>query len=60
MMKQIKLLKKLFKSLKNRYQNNFESMKSSESLFDNVHLLYYKCHKINSNRGRSYIDWIKI
>ena len=60
MMKQIKLLKKLFKSLKNRYKNNFESMKSSESVFDNVHLLYYKCHKINSNRGGSYIDWIKI
>ena len=60
MMKQIKLLKKLFKSLKNRYQNNFESMKSSESVFDNVHLLYHKCHKINSNRGGSYIDWIKI
>ena len=60
MMKQIKLLKKLFKSLKNRYQNNFESMKSSESVFDNVHLLYYKCHKINSNHGGSYIDWIKI
>ena len=59
-MKQLKLLKKLFKSLKNRYQNNFESMKSSESVFDNVHLLYYKCHKINSNRGGSYIDWIKI
>ena len=60
MMKQIKLLKKVFKSLKNRYQNNFELMKSSESVFDNVHLLYYKCHKINSNRGGSYIDWIKI
>ena len=60
MMKQIKLLKKLFKSLKNRYQNNFELMKSSESVFDNVHLLYYECHKINSNRGGSYIDWIKI
>ena len=27
-----------------------------------VHLLYYKCHKINPNRGGSYIDsldWIK-
>ena len=60
MMKQIKLLKKLFKSLKNRYQNNFELMKSSESVFNNVHLLYYKCHKINSNHGGSYIDWIKI
>ena len=26
------------------------------------HLLYYKCHKVNPNHGRSYIDfpdWIK-
>ena len=30
-------------------------MKSSEFVFDYVHLLYYKCHKINQNRGGSYI-----
>ena len=37
-------------------------MKGSEFVFDYVHLLYYKCHKINSNRNGSYIDspdWIK-
>ena len=37
-------------------------MKGSESVFDYVHLLYYKCHEINPNRGGSYIDspdWIK-
>ena len=48
--------------LKNRYQNNFESMEGSEFVFDYVNLLYYKCHKINPNRGESYIDspdWIK-
>ena len=31
-------------------------------LFSVCHLLYYKCHKINPNRGGSYIDspdWIK-
>ena len=31
-------------------------------LFDFVHLLYYKCHKINSSRVGSYIDspeWLK-
>ena len=38
----VEILKELFHSLKNRYQNNFESMKSSEFY---VHLLYYKCHK---------------
>ena len=37
-------------------------MKGSAFVFDYVHLLYYKCHKINLNRGGSYIDspvWIK-
>ena len=56
------VMKKLFKSLKNRYQNNLESMKGSEFVFDYVHLLYYKCHKINPNCVGSYKDspnWIK-
>ena len=52
------VIKELFKSLKNRYQNNFESMKVREFVFDYVHLLYYKCYKINPNCGESYIDWI--
>ena len=54
--------KELIDWLKDRYQNNFESMKGSEFFFDYVHLLYYKCHEINPNRGGSYIcspDWIK-
>ena len=34
-----KVIKKLFKSLRNRYQNNLESMKNSELLFDYVYLL---------------------
>ena len=37
-------------------------MKASEFVFDYVHLLHYKRHKINRNRGGSYIDppdWIK-
>ena len=35
-------------------------MKGSEFVY--VRLLYYKCHKINSNRDGSYIDspnWMK-
>ena len=31
-------------------------MKGNEFFFDYVHLMYYKCHKINLNRGESYID----
>ena len=50
------VIEELFDSLKNRYQNNLESMKDSESVFDHVHLLYYKCDKINPNRVGSYID----
>ena len=31
-------------------------MKGSEFVFDNVHLLYYKCHTTSPNCGGSYID----
>ena len=48
--------KELFDSLKNRYQNNFESMNGGEFVFDYAHLLYYKCNKINPNRGGSHTD----
>ena len=32
-------------------------MRGSEFVFDYVHLLYYKCHKINLNCDGSYIDF---
>ena len=32
------VIKELFDSFKNRYQNNLESMKGTESVFDYVHL----------------------
>ena len=47
-------VKDFFDSLKNRYQNNLILMKGSQFVFNYVHLMYYKCHKINPNRGRSY------
>ena len=50
-----KVLKELFDSLKNKYQNNLELMKGSELVFNYVHLLYFKCYKINLDGGRSYI-----
>ena len=50
------VIKELFDLLKNRYQSNLESMKGSEIVFDYIHLLYYKWHKINPNCGGSYID----
>ena len=37
-------------------------MESSEFVFNFVHLLYYKCHKINPNCGglyKDFPDWIK-
>ena len=55
------VIKELFDSLKNRYQNNLEWMKGSEFVFNYVHLLYDK-YKINLNLAGSYIDspdWIK-
>ena len=56
------VIEEFFKSLKNRYQNSLESIKSSEFVFDQVHLLYYKCNKTILNRGESYtdsLDWIR-
>ena len=56
------VIKEFFDSLKSKYQNNLESIKGSEFVLDYVQLLYYKCHKINPNRGGSYLDspnWIK-
>ena len=56
------VIKELFVSLKNRYQSNLESVNGKEFVIDYVHLLYQKFHKINPNRGGSYIDspdWIK-
>ena len=48
------VIEELSDSLKNRYQNNLESMRGSQLVFDNVHLLYYKCHRIHFNCGGSY------
>ena len=56
------VVKERFDSLKSRNQNNLESMKDSKFDFDYVHLLYYKCRKISTNCGGSYIDspdWIR-
>ena len=56
------VIEELFGLLKNIYQNNLESVKGSEFVFDYVQLLYYKCHKINPNCIGSYIDspdWMK-
>ena len=50
------VIKEPFDSLKNRYKNNLESIKDSDFVLDYVHLLYYKCHKINLNRSSPY--WI--
>ena len=51
-----KVIKELLDSLKNRYQNNLESIKGSEFVLDYFQLLYYKCHKINLNGGGSCIN----
>ena len=57
-----KAIKELFDSMANRYQNNLESMKGNNFVFNYVQLLYYKCHETNPNRDGSYVDspdWIK-
>ena len=56
------VIKNFLNNSKKRYHNNLEKMESSEFVFNYVHLLYYKCHKLNLNPGGSHIDfpdWIK-
>ena len=56
------VIKEAFDLFKNRHQNNLESMKRSEFIFDCIQLLFNKCHKINPNHDGSYIDsavWIE-
>ena len=59
----MKSLKKLFKSLLQKYQERLEEkMRGSEFVFDSDDLLHYKLQKISLNRGGSYIDspeWLK-
>ena len=53
----------LFQSLLSRYQIGLKTLrKIRKFVFDYVHLLYYKFHKISPKRGGSYMDspdWIK-
>ena len=57
------VIEELFESLFNRYQIGLEtSMRGCDFIFDFVHFLCYKCHKIYPNRSGSYIDspnWTK-
>ena len=50
------VIEELFELLLNRYQNSFKKlMRGSEFVFNYVHLLYYKCYKIDHNCGGSYL-----
>ena len=51
------IIKELFKSLLQRYQENLqEKMRGSDFAFDGVNFLYYDFNKISISRGGSYID----
>ena len=57
------IIKELFKSLLQRYQENLqEKTRGSDFVFDGVNFLYYDFNKISISRGGSYIDspkWLK-
>ena len=51
------IMEELLQSLLSRYRVGLEtSIKGSEFVFDCIHLLYYKYHKTNPNRGGLYIS----
>ena len=57
------VIEELFESILSKCQIWLEkTMRGSDFVFDWVYLLYFKCRKVNSNLGESYIDspdWIK-
>ena len=54
------IIKELFKSLLQRYQENLqEKMKGSDFAFDGVNYLYYDLNKISISKSGSYIDSLK-
>ena len=57
------VIEEFLQQLLSSYRIGLEtSMKDTEFVFDFVHLLYYKYHKINPNQGGSYLktlNWIK-
>ena len=54
------IIKELFKSLLQRYQENLqEKMRSSDFVFDGVNFSYYDFNKISISRGGSYIHSLK-
>ena len=57
------VIKVLFKSLLQRYQENLqEKMKGSDFIFNGINYLYYDLNKVNISKGGSYIDsqkWLK-
>ena len=61
--KEDEAFKGLFESLLSRYQTGLKTlMKGTDFIFDYVHFLYYKCHKISLNHCGLYKDspdWIK-
>ena len=44
-----KVIKELFDSLENRYQNNLESIKGNTFVFEYLPLLYCRCLKIDTS-----------
>ena len=53
------IIKKIFESFLQRYQEALEESTEEIVFFLSVDLLYYKLHKISLNRGGLYIDSLK-
>ena len=57
------VIKVLYKSLLQKYQDNLQNkMKSSDFIFNGVNYLYYDLNEVSISKGGSYIDspkWLK-
>ena len=53
------IIKELFRSLLQRYQENLQEKMKGSDFFDRVNYLYYDLNKISISKGGSYIDSLK-
>ena len=56
------IIEQLFESLFQKYEENLQITRGSESEFDGINFLYYDFNKTSINRAGSYIDspkWLK-
>ena len=56
------IIREIVRSFLHNYQQELKMIKESDFVFESVHLMDYKLHRVRLNRGGSYVkspQWLK-